>query len=57
MEALLYLVGVLPALLMLLVSGRITLLLLEESSALSAYGAEEYDAARSDFAASMRCAM
>lgn len=47
----LYLVGLLPALLMLLVSGRITLLLLEESSGLSAYGAEEYDAARSDFAA------
>lgn len=47
----LYLVGVLPALLMLLVSGRITLLLLEESSGLSAYGAEQNDAARADFAA------
>jgi hypothetical protein len=47
----LYLVGLLPALLMLLVSGRVTLLLFEESSGLSAYGAEDYAAARSDFVA------
>lgn len=47
----LYLIGVLPALLMLLVSGRIALLLLEESSGLSAFAAEDYDGARGDFAA------
>ena len=47
----LYLIGVLPALLMLLVSGRIALLLLDESSGLSAFGAEEYGDARDDFAA------
>jgi hypothetical protein len=47
----LYLVGVLPALLMLLVSGRIALLLQEESSGLSSFSAEQYDAARDGFAA------
>lgn len=47
----LYLIGVLPALLMLLLSGRIALLLLEESSGMSAFGAEEYGDARDDFAA------
>lgn len=47
----LYLIGVLPALLMLLVSGRVALLLLDESSGLSAFGAEEYGDARDDFAA------
>ncbi|WP_134739916.1 hypothetical protein [Nocardioides sp. 503] len=47
----LYLVGVLPALLMLLVSGRIGLLLVEEAQGLSAFDSEQYDGARGDFAA------
>ncbi|WP_193614590.1 hypothetical protein [Nocardioides lijunqiniae] len=46
----LYLVGVLPALLMLLVSGRIGLLLVEESQGLSAFETGDFDDARGDFA-------
>ena len=46
----LYLIGVLPALLMLLVSGRIGLLLVEESHGLASYEDGEYGAARGSFA-------